>query len=373
MKKITATILSVLMSFSLFACSKDAGTDNKDSDNEMAWTVKTITHTDYDGETKTLYTGEFKDNSFSMNYLTQIEPGQINRESMVYVFESDILTKYRTESQQSNQNIVVGKEYEITYDENASRLTRLTKREGVDHLKEIYEISWDEKDRIAEYRLTLKYLNSDEEYKHIYDYSYGEDSYTITCDEPRTETVDGEDMDVIERTITTIPYDEKADITTVISYYKTDGTTPVQTDYNETKFVEEKIISNSWGYETSHTLHFADGSVESDSRREYTFDNEGKISTAFRETNDGDKEKITFSYDANGNLNTMTYDYNGRISTLTFEYMEIPAHIDRQIAMLWGCPQWSAAEYIDNYAEFSSEGDLTARIYTKEAFLSYIQ
>ena len=41
MKKIIATALSLLMSFSLFACSKDAGTDNKDnSDTEMAWTVK---------------------------------------------------------------------------------------------------------------------------------------------------------------------------------------------------------------------------------------------------------------------------------------------------------------------------------------------
>lgn len=339
----------------------------------MAWTVKNITHTDSNGETKTLYTGEFKDNSFSMNYLTQIEPGQINRESMVYVFESDILTKYRTESQEFNQEIVVDREYEITYDEDNSRLTILTKKEGVDHLKEIYEISWDEKDRIAEYRLTLKYLTYNEEYRHIYDYSYGEDSYTITCDEPRTETVDGEDMDVIERTLTTIPYDEKNDITTVISYYKTDGTTPVQTDYNETKLVEEKIISNRWSYETSHTLHFADGTVESDSRRDYTFDDEGRISTALRETVDGDREKTTFSYDTNGNLSTMTYDYNGKISTLTFEWMEIPAYIDSQISMIWGCPQWSAAEYIDNYAEFSSEGNLAARIYTKEAFLSYIQ
>ena len=102
MKKIIATALSLLMSFSLFACSKDVGTDKKENSNEMAWTVKNITHTDSNGETKTLYTGEFKDNSFSMNYLTQIEPGQINRESMVYVFESDILTKYRTESQEFN-------------------------------------------------------------------------------------------------------------------------------------------------------------------------------------------------------------------------------------------------------------------------------
>lgn len=51
MKKITATILSVLMSFSLFACSKDAGTDNKDNSGKMVWTVKSASYTYSTGAT----------------------------------------------------------------------------------------------------------------------------------------------------------------------------------------------------------------------------------------------------------------------------------------------------------------------------------
>lgn len=55
MKKIIATALSLLMSFSLFACSKDTQTsgnnENNNSNTEMVWTAKTGTYTFSDGTT----------------------------------------------------------------------------------------------------------------------------------------------------------------------------------------------------------------------------------------------------------------------------------------------------------------------------------
>ena len=97
MKKITATILSVLMSFSLFACSKDAGTDNKDNSGEMVWTVKSASYTYSTGATSVVYTGELKNNSFIMNNLRELRENEVNRNSMILEFESDILEKVRYE------------------------------------------------------------------------------------------------------------------------------------------------------------------------------------------------------------------------------------------------------------------------------------
>ena len=129
----------------------------------------------------------------------------------------------------------------------------------------------------------------------------------------------------------------------------------------------------------------SDGTVEPQGDKEYTFDTEGRIIKMTREryknnglvlegeTKETITEKVEFEYDANGNLTKISRDYDGVVESLTYEWMQIPAKLDSQITMLFGCPHWSVAEYIDNYINFNHEGRLTVRTYTKEAFLSFIQ
>ena len=386
MKKITATILSVLMSFSLFACSKDAGTDNKDNSGEMVWTVKSASYTYSTGATSVVYTGELKNNSFIMNNLRELRENEVNRNSMILEFESDILEKVRYESQNFGEDIVPGKEFSLSYDDATSTLTKTTIKDGKEHSREVYDITWDNEGRITQYELNTEYFEYDEKYNYKYTYSYGADNFTITLDEIRTESVGGEeDIEVIRRKVSTVPYEEKGDITTVISYFQTDGTTPISIGYGDVKTVEERITSNWWGYVTSHTIHYTDGSSKNYSDAVYTFDDEGKITKMVQERYDSssimspDEEPITvtdtveFIYDANDNLTKIDCNYDGKVTTLTFEWMQIPAKLDSQIAMLSGSPHWSVSEFIDNYIDFNHEGRLTVRTYTKEAFLSYIQ
>lgn len=393
MKKIIATGLSLLMSFSLFACSKDTQTsgnnENNNSNTEMAWTVKTATYTYPTGMSIKSYTAELNGSTFTMNDLRELREGEVDRNSMILEFESDILEKVRYESQDYGEDVVQGEEFSLSYDDATSTLTRTTTENGELYSTKIYNITWDTEGRIAEYELNTKYYQSDDnsEYNSKYIYSYGADSYTITLDKIYTGSIDGlDEVELIRRTTTTVPYDEKGDITTVTSYFQKDGTTQVAIGYNEVKTLEERITSNRWGYVTSDTVHYSDGSSKDCLGTGYTFDAEGKIIKKVSEIPkndmvavlpDGEQEMVTetieFTYDANGNLTKIERNYDGEISTLTFEWMQIPAKLDGQIAMLSGSPHWSVTEYIDNYVDFNYDGRLTVRTYTKEAFLSYIQ
>lgn len=390
MKKIIATALSLLMSFSLFACSKDTQTsgnnENNNSNTEMVWTAKTGTYTFSDGTTSVVYSGELKEDEFIMSYYSEMYRGKPDRQSMIFEYESDIITKIRTESQDFEKEVVPEEEIELSYDDATSTLTRTTTENGEVYSTDVYKITWDAEGRISQYELNVKYYQSDDnsEYNYKYTYSYGTDNFTITCDENTTVSVDDERIDAIRRNVTTIPYDEKGDITTVTTYVKPDGTI-IHTGWGDKKTVEEKIISNWWGYVTSHTVHYSDGTVEPQGGKEYTFDTEGRIIKMTREryknnglvpegeTPETITDKVEFEYDTNGNLTKISRDYDGVVESLTYEWMQIPAKLDSQITMLFGCPHWSVAEYIDNYIDFNYEGRLTVRTYTKEAFLSYIQ
>ncbi len=366
------------MSFSLFACSKDTQTsgnnENNNSNTEMAWTVKTATYTYPTGMSTKSYTAELNGSTFTMNDLRELREGEVDRNSMILEFESDILEKVRYESQDYGEDVVPGKEFSLSYDDATSTLTKTTIKDGKDYSTNVYKITWDADGRIAEYELNTKYFQSDDnsEYNSKYTYSYGADSYTITLDKICTESIDGlDEVELIRRTTTTVPYDEKGDITTVTSYFQKDGTTQVAIGYDEVKTLEER---------------YSDGSSKDRLGTGYTFDAEGKIIKKVTERPkngmvavlpDEEQEMVTetieFTYDANGNLTKIERNYDGEISTMTFEWMQIPAKLDGQIAMLSGSPHWSVTEYIDNYVDFNYDGRLTVRTYTKEAFLSYIQ
>ncbi len=380
MKKISLFLVAVMLLLSLVACGNGGATAGKGEMNngEKAWTVKKATYTYSSGESTVTYTSELKDASFIMNNLRELRKGEVNRSSMIFEFNSNGITKIIEEKQDFGKDVERGEEMTITYDETTSTLTRLSVENGKESSKEVYVIAWDNEGRISSYDQTNFYfeydgegnLVEDSKYEYKYTYSYGNDSYTITQDEVREAYVDGSDVEAIRRKATTVPYDEKGDIKTVISYVKLDGKTPLYTGSGDKKKVDEVVVSNWWGYEVSRVYNYSDGTSENAQGDQYTFDGEGKI---VKLTNDEAELCIDFTYDNNGNLLRIQRTKNGEITTIEFEWMQIPAKLDSQIAMMYGAPHWSVAEFIDNYVEFNWEGRLTVRTYKLSDFLSYVK
>jgi len=396
MKKIVVLLLSFVMIFSLAACSKNngqsaVGSGNKD-DGEMVWTVKSVKYTYSSGYSYICYTGELKDSSFSMNKFRELRQGETDRSSMIFEFDSNGITKYREEAQDYGEEVEIGDETTLVYDDATSTLTRTSVKDGKVTSKYVYVITWDDQERISAYVRTNYYyyynddgsVSEENKYEYKYTYKYGTDSFTITYDLDETVSIGNDRVDAIKRTVSTIPYAEKGDIETVISYFKTDGTTPINVGWNDPKSVNETMVSNWWGYIKSHVTNYDDGSKEDYIEGKYTFDAEGKIIKVAKEGTKGgiildgaesEKIKITtdFTYDENGNLKKIVYDYDGTVTVLEFEWMKIPATLDNSLAMLSGSPHWSVAEYIDNYVDFNSNGSLTDRTYKKSDFLSYVK
>lgn len=380
MKKISLFLVAVMLLLSLAACGKDGATAGKGQMNngEKVWTVKTATYTYPTGFETVSYTAELKDDTFIMNNLRELKKGEVDRNSMIFEFDSNGITKVIEEEQDFGEDTQRGEEMTITYDEATSTLTKLSVENGKESSKEVYVIAWDDEGRISSYDQTNYYfeydgegnLVEDSKYEYKYTYSYGNDSYTITQDEVRETYVDGDGVEAIKRTVTTVPYDAKGDIKTVISYVELDGKTPLYTGSDDEKKVDEVIISNWWGYEVSHVYNYSDGSWKNVGSDQYTFDNEGKI---VKVTNEEDQISIDFTYDNNGNLTKIQRSDEGQITTIEFEWMQIPARLDSQLGMMSGSPHWSVAEWIDNYVDFNWDGRLTVRTYKLSDFLSYVK
>ncbi len=394
MKKLLALFMVLAMIFSFAACGEDDGSGGGMSGGPMAYTVKKCTYVYPSGKESVVYTAELKDDSFIMNNLIERFEGEVDRSSMIFNFNANGITSIRREDQDFEKEIEDEGTTTLKYDEATSTLTKETVEEGKITDKYVYNLVWDSEGRLASYKYTSYYYDYDDagnishesKYEYNYSYSYGADSFTITQEQERGENVNGEYRDVIKRIVSTIPYAEKADITKVETYFELDGTTPVNVEYRDKQLTRQVIVSNWWGYVTSDTAYYTDGSTSNELGSELTFDNEGRIVKEVSEgykSNGGmvkpgeDLEKITitidFNYDDKGNLTEIKREEDGITTAYNFEWMEIPEKLDTQIAMFSGSPHWSVAEYIDNFIEFNWEGRLTVRTYKLADFLNYVQ
>lgn len=393
MKKLCLVLVSIFMIASLAACGKEDAGKGGMNNGEKVWTVTKATYTNPSGMSSVCYTGELKNDSFIMSYLTERKKGEVNRDSMIFQYDANGISKIIEEGQDYGKDVERGEEMTLTYDEATSTLTRLSTEDGRETSKKVYVITWDDEGRISEYTQTNYYYDYKEDgsayesdkYEYKYTYSYGDDSYTITCDEESEVTVGTISVDAIWRVATTIPYDEKGDITTVRSYVELDGKTPLYTGSGDVRRVNEVIVSNWWGYEISNVTNYSDGTSKKNEDTQFTFDKEGKIIKIEEKIYknglidlEAGNDKITvtteFTYDDNGNLTKIKNIEEDVVSSIDFEWAQIlPEKLDSQIAMLNGAPHWSVAEYIDNYIDFNWEGRLTVRTYKLSDFLSYVK
>ena len=403
MKKLFALLITLTIIFSFSACGDNENIDGSESgssksggsmiDGATAYTVKKCTYTYPSGQETVVYSAELSDETFSMNNLVERRVGEFNRDSMIFDYNGNGITAIRRESQNYEAEVKDRGVTTIKYDADTSTLTKETVRDGNISSKDVYNLVWDSEGRLSSYEYITYYFEYDDKgavsyestYEYNYAYAYGEDSFTITSEDETSEYVNDEYREVIKRTVTTVPYEEKSNITTVESFFETDGTTPVAVDYNDKKLEKEVIVSNWWGYEVSDVYYYADGSTESATTAVLTFDDEGKITKYVRETYKNSEvvmpgetvETVTvtidFTYDETGNLTEMKRTEDTNVESWKFEWMEIPEKLDSQIAMFSGAPHWSVAEFIDNFISFSWEGRITVRTYKLNDFLSYVQ
>ncbi len=403
MKKLFALLFVLAILFSLSACGtdKDGGAEEAESGQvggplaggPMAYTLSKCTYTYPSGQETVVYTAELSDTAFTMNALTERIKGEVDRNSYVFEYNSKGISALREESQRYGQEVKVGRTTTLTYDADTATLTEANVRDGKTTSKDVYNLVWDGEGRLSSYKLTSYYYEYDdagavsfeETWEYNYSYAYGADSFTITKDVKDEEDIDDNRVELIQRTVSTVPYEEKGDIITEVRYYQTDGTTPVAVDDRNKKKEKQVMVSNWWGYETSNISYYTDGSTENEGRSGVTFDDQGRVVKTVSETyaSDGmvkpgtDRELITvttdFIYDENGNLTEVKRMFGSEQESYKFEWMEIPAKLDSQLALYSGAPHWSVTEFIDNFVDFSGEGKLTARIYKLDDFLSNLQ
>ncbi len=398
MKKLFALFVTLVILLSFSACNDKTGSDGNSvggmAGGEMVYTASKCTYTYPSGKESVVYTAELDDSSFIMNNLVERRSDESDRDSMIFDYNGKGITAIRRESQDFEEEIEDGGITTLKYDSDNATLNKETVEDGKTTSKDVYNIIWDSEGRLSSYKLTSYYYEYDDsgavsyesKYEYNYSYAYDAESFTITCDDKTNEYINEQyQEDIIRRKVTTVPYDEKSDITTVTSYFKSDGTTPVNIDEGDKKLEKEVVVSNRWGYIVSDIYYFTDGSTSNELSEDLTFDSEGRIVkyvTETRKSNEVSKpgediEMITvtvdFKYDENGNLTEIKRTADTEVTSFKFEWMQIPKKLDSQIAMFSGSPHWSVAEYIDNFISFNWEGRITVRTYKLDDFLSYIQ
>ncbi len=389
MKKLLAFILVLVLLLSFSACGiasdLTGGNNQAQNDGEMVWTVKKAVYTYPNGQTSDSYLAELENGKFTMSYLSEYRKGEVSRSSTIFEYNKDGITKICSESQPYGKEVEKGSEITLTYNADTSTLVKLSMEDGKEKSKDTYVITWDAQSRIAKYVLTSVYhsdYDGTSETVKTYEYAYGADSFTISTDDKQNVGYEDESIDAICRTVTTVPYDKKADIKTVKSYYKMDGTTKIAVGYGDELTEREEEIANYLGYTTSQITYFSNGTSRKEGRN-VTFDDQGRVTQVVSESHNAgaivkpgqESETITttvsFTYDENGNMTKIERNSDGEVTSYTFEWMKIPANVDAGITMMWGTPTWSVAEFVDNFADFSWEGRTTVRTYQLDEFLTY--